>query len=68
MNLLEIIWVILVILIIIVILITDPKNSKIGINSTVIANNLDSQRFIRNFTWCMVVTFYFLTIYINYIV
>jgi protein translocase SecG subunit len=68
MNLLEIIWVILVILIIIVILITDPKNSKIGINSTVIANNLDSQRFIRNFTWFMVVTFYFLTIYINYIV
>jgi len=68
MGLLEIIWVILVILIFTIILITDPKNSNIGINNNVLTNNLDSQRFVRNLTWGMVITFYFLTIAVNCIV
>ena len=68
MGLLEIIWVILVVLIFTIILITDPKNSNIGINNNVLTNNLDSQRFVRNLTWVMVISFYFLTIAVNCIV
>jgi len=68
MNLLEIVWVTVVLAIIAIILLTDPKSSNIGINNNIITSNLDSQRFVRNLTWVLVGTFYFLTIIVNYIV
>jgi preprotein translocase subunit SecG len=58
----DIIWVTLVLILITIILITDPKTSSIDVNNNILTNSLNSQRFVRNVTWTLVVTFYFLTL------
>ena len=62
MSIIDIIWVTLVLILITIILITDPKTSSIDVNNNILTNSLNSQRFVRNVTWTLVVTFYFLTL------
>lgn len=62
MSITDIIWVTLVLILITIILITDPKTSSIDVNNNILTNSLNSQRFVRNVTWILVVAFYFLTL------
>lgn len=70
MNICENIWLLNSLLIIILVLSTDPKSSTSGIGDTSISfmfsSISESQKFVRNFSWFLVVTFYSLTILINY--
>ena len=62
MSITDIIWVTLVLILITIILITDPKTSSIDVNNNILTNSLNSQRFVRNVTWILVVAFYLLTL------
>nr|YP_009550158.1 Ycf47 [Tisochrysis lutea]YP_009873549.1 hypothetical chloroplast RF47 [Isochrysis galbana]AUM82466.1 Ycf47 [Tisochrysis lutea]QKW88432.1 hypothetical chloroplast RF47 [Isochrysis galbana] len=70
MSIYENIWIVTSLLIIIIILSTDPKSSTSNIGDNTISfmfsSITESQKFLRNFSWFLIVTFYFLTVLINY--
>nr|YP_010393405.1 hypothetical chloroplast RF47 [Gephyrocapsa oceanica]YP_010393625.1 hypothetical chloroplast RF47 [Gephyrocapsa ericsonii]YP_010393735.1 hypothetical chloroplast RF47 [Gephyrocapsa parvula]YP_277353.1 hypothetical chloroplast RF47 [Emiliania huxleyi]AAX13852.1 hypothetical chloroplast RF47 [Emiliania huxleyi]AEI29514.1 hypothetical chloroplast RF47 [Emiliania huxleyi]UPY82414.1 hypothetical chloroplast RF47 [Emiliania huxleyi]UPY82744.1 hypothetical chloroplast RF47 [Emiliania huxleyi]UP len=71
MSIYENVWILISLVIIVLILSTDPKSSTNSIgnnNITLMFSSIsESQKFIRNFSWILIVAFYFLTVLLSYL-
>lgn len=71
MALLEKLWVLINILIVLIILLTDPKTSSLTgtwsnqISSAFVSAS-DGQKFIKQFNWILIATFFLLTVLLSY--
>ena len=69
MNITQNLWIFISLLIIFLILVTDPKSSSRGFGSNelsmLFSSVTEGQKFIRNLTWGLIVSFIILTLVIN---
>ena len=69
MSILESLWLLTGLLIIFLILLTDPKSASRGFGSnelTVLFSSVtEGQKFIRNLTWILILSFVIVTLMIN---